>query len=210
MVLKPGQSYTVTIDSAAPLEIGWSAVQPKPCTTNCVKATDLNQPIPTSVATSLGASKVYHPSGGKISIEYENVSSEPVTINVYRVSRTCEAEACKFIDKDVKGHSLTFKIREFKSISTSKDGSYSTISAIAMSGRPFTVRAVWWTDDPKAIRFSCPTWIKRYLDSHAPPDRYSPYALDGEAIGDDNHLVLRRVDTCVPNAPNFGAINVFR
>jgi hypothetical protein len=208
--LKPGQSYTITVDSAVPLEIGWTAVQQKACATNCVEATDLNTTIHTSIATSLGASKIYHPADGKISVAYKNVSSDPVIIDIYRVNRTCEAEACRFIDKNAKGHSLTFKIKEFKSITTSSDGSYSTISAIAMSGRPFTVRAVWWSEDPKGIRFGCEKWIKRWLDSHAPPEKYSPYVLDGEVIGDDSHLVLTRVDTCVPSAPNFGAVNVFK
>ena len=136
--------------------------------------------------------------------------TQPVTIEIYRVTRTCEAEACKFIDKSAKGRSLTFKIKEFKSITTSKDGSYSTISAVAMSGRPFTLRAIWWTEDPKGFRFSCEKWIKGWLDTRAPPDRYSPYIFDGEVIGDDNHLVLRHVDSCVPHAPNFGALHVFQ
>lgn len=210
IVLKPGQSYTVTLDSSAPLEIGWTAVQPKPCPTDCIEATDLNQPIHTSIVTNLGVSKIYKPAKGKVSVEYKNVSTAPVTIDIYRINRTCEAEACRFIDQNTKGSALTFKISEFKSITTSKDGSYSLISGIAMSGRPFAVRAVWWTDDPKAFRFHCDMWIKRWLDSHAPPEKYRPYVLDGEGVGDDKHLVLRHVDSCVPNAPNFGAINVFK
>ena len=208
--LKPGQAYTVTIASSAPLEIGWTAVQAKSCTMNCVQATDLNPASHVSLATSIGESFLYQPLNGKVAAEFKNVSTQPVTIEIYRVTRTCEAEACKFIDKSAKGRSLTFKIKEFKSITTSKDGSYSTISAVAMSGRPFTLRAIWWTEDPKGFRFSCEKWIKGWLDTRAPPDRYSPYVFDGEVIGDDNHLVLQHVDSCVPHAPNFGAIHVFQ
>jgi hypothetical protein len=205
VVLKSNQTYTFTIPSTAPVEIGWTAVQAKSCTMHCVQATELTQPNHNRLATDIGASTIYTPAAGKISIEYKNVSTDPVTINIYSVRRTCEAEACKFIDKNAKPRSLVFKIKEFKSITTSKDGSYSTISGIAMSGRPFTVRAVWWTEDPNGLRFSCPTFIKRYLDNQASPEKYRPYVLSGSGLGDDKHLVLKFVETCVPNAPNFGA-----
>lgn len=204
IALKPGQTYILKIESATPVEVGWTAVQPKPCSTHCVQATDVNSG--THIATDIGASTIYNPVGGKIAIEYKNVSTNPVTIDIYRVQRTCEAESCKFIDRNAKPRSLVFKIKQFKSITTSKDGSYSTISGIAMSGRPFTVRAVWWTEDPKGFRFGCEKWIKRWLDNHDPPEKYRPYVLAGSGIGDDNHLVLKFVETCAPNAPNFGAM----
>jgi hypothetical protein len=207
--LKPGQAYTVTIESSTPVEIGWMAVQAKACSVNCVQATDLNPTSHVSLATASTLSFKYQPENGKVSAEFKNISTQLVTIDIYRVSRTCEAEACRFIDKDAKGRSLTFKIKEFKSITTSKDGSYSTISAVALSGRPFTVRVVWWTEDPKGFRFGCEKWIKGWLDAHAAPDKYAPYVLDGEVAGDDNHLVVRHVDSCVPHAPNFGALHVF-
>lgn len=206
VALKPGQSYTVTLQSATSLEVGWTAVQAKRCSMHCVQATELTQPNHNTLATDIGASTFYNPTDGKISIEYKNVSTEPVTINIYRVQRTCEAEACKFIDKSAKTRSLVFKIKEFKSITTSKDGSYSTVSGIAMSGRPFTMRAVWWTDDPNGFRFSCDKWIKGWLKDHDPPERYSPFVLAGSGLGDDSHLVLKFVDTCVPHAPNYGAM----
>jgi hypothetical protein len=205
VALKPGETYVARLESAAPLEVGWTAVQAKRCSMHCVQATELTQPNHNTLATDIGASTFYNPADGKISIEYKNVSTAPVTINIFRVQRTCEAEACKFIDKNAKTRSLVFKIKEFKSITTSKDGSYSTISGIAMSGRPFTVRAVWWSEDPKGFRFDCDKWIKGWLDKHDPPEQYRPYVLAGSGLGDDNHLVLKSVDTCVPHAPNFGA-----
>jgi len=206
VVLKPGQTYIATIASNAPVEVGWKAVQAKACTMHCVQATELSQPSHNKLATDIGASTIYNPADSKISIEYKNVSSDPVTINIYRVERTCEAEACRFIDRNAKSRSLVFKISEFKSITTSKDGSYSTISGVAMSGRPFTVRAVWWTEDPKGLRFGCEKWIRGWLDHHDPPEKYRPYVLAGSGLGDDNHLVLKFVDACVPRAPNYGAM----
>lgn len=204
VTLKPSQTSIITIDSATPVEIGWTTVQAKRCTMHCVQATDLF--AHTTVATDIGASIFYNPAAGKISVEYKNISSDPVILNIYRVQRTCDAEVCKFIDKNAKARALVFKIREFKSITTSKDGSYSTISGIAMSGRPFTVRAAWWTEDPKGLRFGCEKWIKGWLDNRDPPEKYRPYVLAGSGLGDDNHLVLKFVDTCVPHAPNFGAM----
>ena len=212
VVLKPGQSYTATVDTAKPAEIGWLAVQAKQCSTNCIQASDLTGPMHGSIATSIGASQEYTPAAGKISIEYKNVSSEPVTINVFRVKRTCEAEACKFFDPQVKGRPLTFKIAAFKSITTSKDESYSLISGTALSGRPFTVRAVWWTDDKNALRLSCTKWIKGYGDKRTPPESYRPYILAGKAVSEGEIVVLKSIDGCVPNAPHYGVEekNVFK
>ena len=204
VALKPGQTYSVNVQSAAPVEIGWTTVQPKSCTMHCIQATDLFEH--TTISTDIGASTFYNPAAGKIAVEYKNVSTGSVTIDIYRVHRTCDAEACKFIDKNAKSRSLVFKIKEFKSITTSNDGSYSTISGIVMSGRPFTVRAVWWSEDPKGLRFGCEKWIKGWLDKHDPPEKYRPYVLAGSGLGDDNHLVLKFVDTCVPKAPNYGAM----
>ena len=88
LALKPGESYTITIDATEPTEIGWQAVQAKRCTTNCVQATDLTGGIRNMIATALGASVKYTPASRKISVEYKNMSSDPVTIDVYRVSRS--------------------------------------------------------------------------------------------------------------------------
>jgi hypothetical protein len=161
----------------------------------------LSNPSVPAFASSFGASGKYSPTAGKLSIEYRNISSEPVTVDIYRVQRTCTAEACKFLDKDVKGRPLTYKIAAFKSITTSSDESYSVITGMAMSGRPFTVRAIWWTDQKGGLH--CHTWIKRWLDTHAPPDKYAPYILSGLATGEGDNIVLSAIDDCVPHAPNF-------
>jgi hypothetical protein len=213
LVLKPGEAYTITIDAAEPVEIGWHAVQAKECTTKCVQATDLTGGISYAIATALGASMKYKPAAGKVSVEYKNVSSDPVTIDVYRVKRTCEAEACRFLDDAAKSRWLVFKVDEFTSIATSKDGSYSTISGVATSGRPFTFKAVWWTDDPKALGVNCAPFVKRFLDNQTPKEQYRPYVISGQALGETtNTIVLKSIDTCVPKAPNYGVPdkNVFK
>ena len=212
VVLKPGETYTIAVQATEPVEIGWLAVQAQRCTTNCVQATDLTGGIHYSIATSLGFSKKYQPVSGKISVEYKNMSGEPVTINIYRVKRTCEAEACKFLPPGQKGRWLVFKVNEFRSIATSKDGSYSIISGVAESGKPFRFRAVWWTDEKPAIMVNCSPSIQRFLDNHTPRDQYRPYVISGQAVGEPANIVLTSIDTCAPKAPHFGVPekNVFK
>jgi hypothetical protein len=212
VVLKPNETYTATIEATEPIEIGWQAVQSPQCATNCVKATDLTGGTQYSISTPLGAAMKYKPVAGKISVEYKNVSSQPVTINVFRVRRTCDAEACKFLKNGEKGTWLVYKVDEFKSIATSKDESYSVISGVAVGGRHFTLEAVWWSDEKTIMMFHCATFIKRYLDNHTPKDQYRPYIISGQAIGEGDNIVLNSIDTCVPKAPNFGVPdkNVFK
>ena len=204
IALRPGEAQTITIEATGSTEIGWEAVQAKPCTSDCVQATDLTGGMNYTIATRLGAAMKYTPASGKISIEYKNLSKEPVTINVYRVQRTCEAEACKFLDARQKGRWLVFKVDEFKSIVTSRDESYSVIAGVALGGKPFTFRAVWWTDDKKSLLVNCAPSVRRYLDSHTPKEQYSPYVISGQATGEPAEIVLNSIDTCAPKAPRFG------
>jgi hypothetical protein len=207
LTLQPGQAYTVSLNVADPVEIGWTAVQSKPCSTNCIEVAELNKIPSYGYATGLGGSKDYTPVSGKIAVEYKNVSQEPVTIDVYRVERICDAESCRFFDNKRKGHTLVFKVDEFKSITSSSDQSYSVISGVAMSGRPFQVRVIWFSDDKNVFRPACAVWIKRYLDNHVPKDHYRPYVISGQSVGDGDNLILRSVDDCVPNAPHFGVLS---
>lgn len=210
--LRPGEARTITVPAIRPTEIGWRAVQAKPCTTNCVQATDVTGGINYTIATPLGASRTYTPASGKITIEYKNVSGEPVTIDVYRVERTCDAEACRFLDERQKFRWLVFKVDEFTSIETSKDGSYSVISGVAVGGRSFRFTAVWWTDDKDGHPVNCAPFVRRYVDGHTPKARYSPYVISGQAVGDGTNIILKSIDTCAPKATRFGVPekNVFR
>ena len=213
VVLKPGGAYTVEIESAKPVELGWTAAQVKPCSTNCVEMTQVGSR--SGFATALGASKTYEPAGGKVAVQCKNVSQEPVTIDVYRIIRICDAESCPLLDNTKKGHTLVFKVNEFKSITTSKDESYSVISGVAESGRQFRFYAVWFTDDKTFMNLEkgCTTWIKRYVDNHTPKEQYRPYVIAGQNVGDENRIVLRSIDACAARADHFGVLsedNVFK
>jgi hypothetical protein len=48
---------------------------------------------------------------------------QPVTINVYRVQRTRDAEACQPFAEGQEGRGLVYKVDEFNTITTSKNGS---------------------------------------------------------------------------------------
>lgn len=212
VTLKPGEAYTAQVESTKVVEIGWKAVQAKPCTMECIKMTLVSEVHPVSFTAARSAVGKYMPTDGKLVVEYKNVSQQPVTIDVYRVERTCEAEACKLFDPDKKGDWLVFKIDEFKSIVNSADTSYSVISGVAESGRPFRIRVVWWTDQKGAGFMGCPRWIKGYVDNRTPKEKYRPYILSGMNVGNGNDIVLKSIDDCVPSAPHFGVPekNVYR
>jgi hypothetical protein len=212
VVLKPGAAYTAQVESAKPVEIGWTAVQAKRCSMDCVQMTLMSGTWHQPLAAAMGADGTYTPTDGKILVEYKNVSQQPVTIDVFRVVRTCEAEACKLFSSSEKGRWLVFKVAEFTSLTNSADGSYSTISGVVESGRAFRIRVVWWTDQKGAGFMGCPRWIKGYVDNHTPKEKYRPYILSGMSVGDGNHIVLKSIDDCVPSAPHFGVPeeNVFK
>jgi hypothetical protein len=211
VVLKPGEAYTAQVESAKLVEIGWTAVQAKRCTMDCMQMTLMSGTYHQPFAAPLGAEGKYTPTDGKIVVEYKNVSQEPVTIDVFRVERSCDAEACKLFSSSQKGRWLVFKVAEFKSITNSTDGSYSAISGVVESGRTFRIRVVWWTDEKGGFQ-GCPRFIKGYVDNHTPKERYSPYVISGQAIGDGNGIVLKSIDSCVPSAAHFGVPeqNVFK
>jgi len=212
VVLKPGEAYTAQVESTKPVEIGWTAVQAKPCTMDCIRLTLVSDTNPLPFAAARGAQGKYSPTNGKVVVEYKNVSQQPVTIDVYRLERTCDSEACKLFDSTKKGSWLVFKIDEFKSITNSADTSYSVISGVAESGRAFRIHVVWWTDEKGAGFMGCPRWIKGYVDNHTAKEKYRPYIISGMNVGDDNHIVLKSIDDCVPSAPHFGVPekNVFK
>ena len=210
LVLQPDESRTLTVESGDLVEIGWQTVNH--CDADCIQMTDMTRRNGLPFRAANSALGKYTPVDGKVSVEYKNISRETVTLDIYRLKRTCDAEACKFLDPNEKGKWLVFKIDEFKGIATSKDRSYSTVSGVATSGRLFTIRVIWWTDDKNTIGSNCAIFIKRYLDSHTPKEQYRPYILSGQEVGQGDPLTLKSIDTCVPKAPNFGVPekNVFR
>jgi hypothetical protein len=203
VVLKPGETYTAQVESGKPVEIGWTAVQATPCTMDCIQMTLESDSHPRPFSAARGATGSYTPTNGKVVVEYKNVSGQPVTIDVYRLERTCDAEACRLFDNSKKGAWLVFKVAEFKSITNSNDGSYSVISGVVESGRAFRIHTIWWTDQ-KGGFLGCPRWIKGYVDNHTPREKYAPYILSGQNVGDENNIILNSIDDCVPLAPHFG------
>jgi hypothetical protein len=211
VVLQPGQAYTAQVESTKPVEIGFAAVQANPCTMDCIQIT-LVRDHPVSFSAARGARGNYTPTNGRLVVEYKNISQQSVTIDVFRIERSCEAEACKLFDSNKKGSWLVFKIDEFKSITNSTDTSYSVISGVAESGRALRIHVVWWTDQKGAGFMGCPRWIRGYVDNHTPKEKYRPYILSGMNVGDANNIVLTSIDDCVPLAPHFGVPekNVFK
>jgi len=212
VMLKPGEAYTARVESSKPVEIGWTAVQAKRCTMDCVQMTLIGATHAPPFSAAREALGKYTPTNGRVVVEYKNVSQQPVTIDVYRVERTCDAEACKLFDGSKKGSWLVFKIDEFKSITNSTDTSYSVISGVVESGRAFRIHVVWWTDQKGSGFMGCPRWIKGYVDNHTPKEKYRPYILSGMNVGDGDNIVLKSIDDCVPLAPHFGVPekNVFK
>jgi hypothetical protein len=220
LVLKPAETYLVALDTTDPVEVGWT-VQGKACPTNCIQAEEEKE-LPTgghvqySIAASVGASKVYQPVSGKITIEYKNISNDPVALDIYRLKRVCDSEACKFFAEGQKGRWLVYKVDELKAIETSNDGSYSDISGVVVGGRPFHVKVLWWTDDRMSgsgfLSKSCIRWITKFVNEHTPKEKYGPYILAGHAIGDGSDMVLTSIDNCSGPAPNYHVPdqNVFR
>jgi hypothetical protein len=222
LVLKPAETYRVELDATEPVEIGWT-VQGKACATNCIQAEELSpRDLPAggqvryTIAASVGASKKYQPVSGKIALEYKNISNDPVTIDIYRVKRICDSEACKFVVEGQKGRTLVYRVDEFKGIESSNDGSYSDISGVTVDARPFHVKVLWWTDDKMTpgglFAKSCVRWIKKWVDEHTPKEKYRPYILAGRAFGEGDGIVLTSIDNCSGPAPNYQVPeqNVFR
>jgi hypothetical protein len=212
LTLKPTETYLVALDTTEPVEIGWT-VQGKACATNCIQADEVWRDLPAggriryTFAASVGASKIYQPVSGKITIEYKNISNDPVTFDIYRLKRICDSEACKFFVGGQKGHSLVYKVDEFKAIETSNDASYSDISGVVVSGRPFRIKVLWWTDDKMSgsgfLSKSCIRWITKFVTEHWSKERFAPYILAGQAIGDGSDMVLTSIDNCSGPAPNY-------
>lgn len=212
VVLKPGEAYTAQVAADKQVEIGWEPVEPKRCAMDCVQMTVMSGTWHQPFAAKIGARGKYTPTDGKLVVEFKNVSQQPVTIDVFRVERTCEAEACKLFDPNKKGSWLVFQIDQFKSITNSSDGSYSVISGAVESGRPFRIHVVWWTDQKGGGFMGCPRWIKGYVDNHTPKEKYRPYIISGMNVGNADNIVLNSIDDCVPLAPHFGVPekNVFK
>jgi hypothetical protein len=202
--LKPGETRTYTFESGEALELGWKATQATPCTTDCVRVTD-SAPSHDTFATKFGGTMKYEPVEGRITLTYANESKQLVTITIYSVKRTCDAASCAFVKGKQEGPSINIVVGVFKSIATSKDGSYSEVTGETATGKHFTAKLLWWTDDPNSpIIINCSKTIQQYIVKKTPPEDYSPYILPGTLVGDVNDLVVTKLTGCVAKGTNYG------
>jgi hypothetical protein len=203
--LKPGATRTFTFESAGALELGWKATQAAPCTTDCIRVTDA-APAHNTFATKLGGAMKYEPVDGKITLTYANESKyQLVTITIYRVKRTCDAASCAFVKGKEEGRPINIVVGAFKSIATSKDGSYSEITGETATGKHFTAKLLWWTDDPNSpVIINCSKTIQQYIVKKTPPEDYSPYILPGTLVGDGSDLIVMKLTGCVAKGTNYG------
>ena len=65
-VLETGEAYTAGVNSAKAVEVGWTAVQAKSCTTNWVEATEMGETSRFAFAAALDGSKIYEPIQGRV------------------------------------------------------------------------------------------------------------------------------------------------
>ena len=172
-------------------------MQAKPCITNCVQATEVTGGINRDRYSPWRVHGVHARAG-----HHQCLPGAPDR----------EAEACKFVDQGQKGRWLVFKIDQFTSIETSKDESYSIISVVTLAGRPFSFKAIWWTDDKRNLGVnsrppSNGTWTRARRRNATVLTSFP-----GQAVGEADTIVLKSIDTCAPKAPNFGVPegNVFK
>jgi hypothetical protein len=74
-----------------------------------------------------------------------------------------------------------------------------------MSGRRFRIKAIWWTDDKTQLMLNCAPFVRGYVDNHTPKEKFRPYVIAGQAIGDDENIVLTSVTSCAAKASHYGA-----
>lgn len=204
LVIAPGERQTITVEAETEIELGWEVVSEPACETDCIEVVDQTDGRGFTFTARANGLMTITPVDGRVAVDLTNKAEHPVTLIVYRLERICEAESCGLIDDAKDGRWMVFKIDEFTSIETSADESFSTISGITTTAKPFIIKAVWWRYDPEEA-FACAKFIRQYINEGVPKEEYHPYVLAGTVVEDENGVVLTSVDTCAPKAPNFGA-----
>ncbi len=59
VVLKPGEAYTAQVQSDKQVEIGWTAVQAKPCTMDCIRMTLVGENAAGVLCRAVGGGQVH-------------------------------------------------------------------------------------------------------------------------------------------------------
>jgi hypothetical protein len=47
--------------------------------------------------------------------------------------------------------------------------------------------------------------VQGFLDNHTPKEKFRPYVIAGQAIGEGNNIVLKSIGSCEPKAAHYGA-----
>lgn len=169
--IRPGETYTVSISSKEPLQIGWENRQEKKCEKNCVTASrKVMQELSGGISAQYGASAQYAPVDGVITINYKNEAEHVVIIDIYKEKQTCDSMACKLLKEkglnypwDSKQVSLDWKriiSARVDSYYTSEDKSYSMIKGETVFGTKYDVILIWWLiDETRSSR--CRDWIPK-------------------------------------------------
>ena len=91
-----------------------------------------------------------------------------------------------------------FKIKELRKVTHSPDKTFSTMEAVTMKDKPFTVKLVW-TQLTNGVR-TLDAWV------NTPKEKFAanvPYVIAGSVLSLKPLTIAP--DTLAPNAPNFGA-----
>lgn len=169
--IRPGETYTVSISSKEPLQVGWKNRQEKKCERSCVTASiTLNHELSTSISAQLGASALYEPVGGVITINYKNEADHVVIIDIYKEKQICDSMACKLLREkglnypwDSNRVSFDWKrviSARVDSYYTSEDKSYSKVKGKTVFGTKYDVILVWWLID-ETWPSGCRDWIPK-------------------------------------------------
>lgn len=202
--IRPGEPVVVAIQTGQSMDIGWEVNETSPCDRTCIEAVDMHNRNKSLAASDKGAVRRYESREGKIKIEFRNTIDRPVFIDIYKVENVCdsESEACEFLKLNELGDWLVFKIEQFVSIETSKDGSYSTITANTSRGKLVFFIVVWWIDEPDEKTEECREEITGYINQGTSFVEYSPYILSGRSVS-KTKSILAYIDTCMANGSDF-------
>lgn len=202
LAIAPGETKVVVIQSDKDfVEIAWQTLSSEACRQSaCVKFNDKNDDFSYESFNGQGS---HYTKEGKVNLEFSNIAKTPVTIRVMQIERTCTAELCALITGTDTLDWKVVRIQELKSITTSNDGSYSTLQGVTTKGKAFDITLAWWFYE-KSMFASCPKFLARWIDN--PQAENVPYILAGGTLeAKQKGRFILSVDTCTAKGSKFNA-----
>ncbi len=203
--ISPGETKEVVLVSeyGKPIETFWQTLSPEECTNSaCIKFQEKGASFDYD---SFNGHGTHEPTDKKVSLSFTNQSKETVTIRLTKIERTCTAEVCSLILTPETQDWKVVRIKEFKQLETSEDGSYSTLQGVTTKGKEFDITLAWWFYEPSSF-ISCPKYIQRWIEKPKPEN--VPYVIAGSTlvpnIKNKKRFILS-VDTCTKKADKFNA-----